>query len=147
MFNNIRLGRENAPEDEVYRAARNAFAHSFISEQKEGYESLAGERGDRLSGGQKQRIAIARAFLRNAPILILDEATSALDAQSEEEIQRALNSLVVGKTVIIIAHRFSTIRLADRIFVFDKGRIIAHGAHAELYNHDPLYTELYDKQR
>ncbi len=146
LFNNIRLGRENASENDVYIAARNAFAHSFISELEEGYQSLAGERGDRLSGGQKQRIAIARAFLRNSPILILDEATSALDAQSEEEIQRALNSLVIGKTVIIIAHRFSTIRLADRIFIFDKGRLIAHGAHNELYEHSPLYTELYDKQ-
>lgn len=146
LFNNIRLGRENASEEDVYLAARNAFAHSFISELEEGYQTLAGERGDRLSGGQKQRIAIARAFLRNSPILILDEATSALDAQSEEEIQRALNSLVIGKTVIIIAHRFSTIRLADRIFVFDKGKLIANGAHGELYNRSPLYTELYDKQ-
>ena len=146
LFSNIRLGRENASEEDVYQAARNAFAHSFISELEEGYQTLAGERGDRLSGGQKQRIAIARAFLRNSPILILDEATSALDAQSEEEIQRALNSLVIGKTVIIIAHRFSTIRLADRIFVFDKGRLIANGAHGELYKRSPLYTELYDKQ-
>ena len=107
---------------------------------------MAGERGGQLSGGQRQRIAIARAFLRNSPILILDEATSALDSHSEEEIQKALGSLVVGKTVIIIAHRFSTIRLADEIMVFENGELVASGSHDKLYQADPLYTALYTKQ-
>ena len=146
LFNNIHLGRPDATEQEVYEAARNAFADEFIREMDKGYNTLAGERGERLSGGQRQRIAIARAFLRNAPILILDEATSALDAQSEEAIQNALSKLVKGKTVIIIAHRFSTIRLADSIFVFENGHITATGSHDELYNRNSLYTQLYNKQ-
>jgi len=146
LYNNILLGRPDATEEEVYEAARNAFAHDFISSMDEGYQTLAGERGDRLSGGQKQRIAIARAFLRNAPILILDEATSALDAQSEEKIQKALSRLVQGKTVLVIAHRFSTIRMADRIFVFNHGRLDATGTHDELYASSEVYRDLYDKQ-
>ncbi|HPG17781.1 MAG TPA: ATP-binding cassette domain-containing protein, partial [Opitutaceae bacterium] len=111
-----------------------------------GYDTLVGERGGRLSGGQRQRIALARAFLRNAPILILDEATSALDTESEAFIQKALQKLVVGKTVLIIAHRFSTIRDASMILVFDKGSIVAQGNHASLYSGNELYRGLYDKQ-
>src|SRR6185503_10501335 len=103
--------------------------------------------GSQLSGGQKQRLAIARAFLRNAPILILDEATSALDSESEAAIQRALKNLVVGKTVLIIAHRFSTIRDASLILVFDRGEIVASGSHAELHAVNPLYKSLYDRQQ
>lgn len=147
LFNNILIGKPNATEEEVYHAARSAFAHNFISELDKGYQTMAGERGGRLSGGQRQRIAIARAFLRNSPILILDEATSALDSHSEEEIQKALSSLVIGKTVIIIAHRFSTIRLADSILVFENGNLLASGPHDQLYKADPLYTALYNKQR
>lgn len=146
LFNNILIGRPEASHEEVYQAARDAFAHDFITAFEKGYETLAGERGDQLSGGQRQRIAIARAFLRNSPILILDEATSALDSQSEEEIQNALNLLVKGKTVIVIAHRFSTIRLADSIFVFQDGNLLAAGSHNELYQTEPLYTSLYNKQ-
>ncbi len=112
-----------------------------------GYDTIVGERGGRLSGGQKQRIALARAFLRNAPLLILDEATSALDTQSEQMIQAALKKLMVGRTVLIIAHRFSTIRDASKILVFDHGRIVATGSHAELYAGNPLYKMLYDGQR
>jgi subfamily B ATP-binding cassette protein MsbA len=108
---------------------------------------MVGERGARLSGGQKQRLALARAFLRNAPILILDEATSALDSESEAAIQLALKKLVVGKTVLIIAHRFSTIRDATKILVFDQGAIIAAGTHAELHANQPLYRSLYDRQQ
>jgi subfamily B ATP-binding cassette protein MsbA len=108
---------------------------------------MVGERGSLLSGGQKQRIAIARAFLRNAPILILDEATSALDSDSEAAVQDALRQLVVGKTVLIIAHRFSTIRDATTILVFDQGRIMAQGTHAELYAANALYKSLYDRQQ
>ena len=107
---------------------------------------MVGERGALLSGGQKQRLALARAFLRNAPILILDEATSALDSQSEQFIQEALRKLVVGKTVLIIAHRFSTIRDASMILVFDRGQVVATGTHAELYAASPLYKSLYDRQ-
>lgn len=144
--NNIRLGRQDATDAEVEAAAKHAFAHDFICEFDEGYETLVGERGTRLSGGQKQRIAIARAFLRNAPILILDEATSALDSESEEMVQKALIELVKGRTVFIIAHRFSTIKLADRIMVFEQGVLRNTGTHAELYAVDALYKNLYDRQ-
>ena len=144
--NNIRLGRMDATDEEVEAAARNAFAHEFIAGFDDGYEIVVGERGTRLSGGQRQRIAIARAFLKNSPVLIMDEATSSLDSESEEKIQLALNQLVQGRTVILIAHRFSTIRMADQIFVMDAGRIRAAGAHADLYGTDELYTTLYDKQ-
>jgi subfamily B ATP-binding cassette protein MsbA len=143
---NIRLGRQDATDDEVFEAAQQAFADDFIKEQPNGYQTIVGERGTRLSGGQKQRIAIARAFLRNAPILILDEATSALDSESERMIQKALDKLVVGKTVLIIAHRFSTIKNATQILVFESGNIIDEGSHADLYASCPLYKSLYDQQ-
>ena len=144
--NNIRLGRVDATDAEVEQAAQQAFAHDFIMAFDEGYDTLVGERGTRLSGGQKQRVAIARAFLRNAPILILDEATSALDSESEEMVQKALVDLVQGRTVFIIAHRFSTIKLASRIMVFDQGILRNAGTHAELYASDDLYKSLYDRQ-
>ncbi|HXA79834.1 MAG TPA: ATP-binding cassette domain-containing protein, partial [Opitutaceae bacterium] len=112
----------------------------------QGYDTIVGERGSKLSGGQKQRIAIARAFLRNAPILILDEATSALDSESEAAIQKALKKLMANKTVLIIAHRFSTIRDASMILVFNQGRIVGQGNHDELYRSSALYKLLYDGQ-
>jgi subfamily B ATP-binding cassette protein MsbA len=143
---NLLLGRESATRAEVEQAARDAFAHDFILAQPNGYDTIVGERGSQLSGGQKQRIALARAFLRNAPILILDEATSALDSESEAMIQLALKKLVVGKTVLIIAHRFSTIRDATKILVFDRGEVVASGSHAELYAGNGLYKSLYDQQ-
>ena len=146
IFNNLLLGRPDASRDEVIAAAKNAFADKFINEFPDGYDTIVGERGARLSGGQKQRLAVARAFLRNAPILILDEATSALDSQSEQMIQEALKHLVVGKTVLIIAHRFSTIRDASMILVFDKGSVVANGPHRELYEENGLYRQLYDRQ-
>jgi ATP-binding cassette, subfamily B, bacterial MsbA len=146
LFSNILIGRPDATEEEVYQAARDAHAHEFIVGFEKGYETMAGERGGQLSGGQRQRIAIARAFLRNSPILILDEATSALDSHSEEEIQKALTTLIQGKTVIIIAHRFSTIRLANKILVFDNGHLLASGSHDQLYQKNALYTALYNKQ-
>ncbi|MEM9160224.1 MAG: ABC transporter ATP-binding protein [Verrucomicrobiota bacterium] len=147
IFENIKLGRQDATEQEIVAAAKNAFADEFIVEMESGYETIVGERGTRLSGGQKQRIAIARAFLRNAPILILDEATSALDSEGEKKIQQALDKLVIGKTVLIIAHRFSTIRSATQILVFKDGRIIDSGKHSELYNRCALYNKLYDQQQ
>jgi subfamily B ATP-binding cassette protein MsbA len=147
IYNNLLVGRAEATRDEVLAATQDAFAHDFITTMlPQGYDTIVGERGSQLSGGQKQRIAIARAFLRNAPILILDEATSALDSESEAAIQAALKKLVVGKTVIIIAHRFSTIRGASMILVFDHGRIVGQGSHAELYRSNSLYKSLYDRQ-
>ncbi|HEY5228828.1 MAG TPA: ABC transporter ATP-binding protein, partial [Opitutaceae bacterium] len=147
VYNNLLLGRLDATPEEVKAAARDAHADEFISAFPQGYDTVVGERGARLSGGQKQRLAVARAFLRNAPILILDEATSALDSQSEQMIQDALRKLVVGKTVLIIAHRFSTIRDASLILVFDQGSIVAQGNHGQLYADNGLYRELYDRQR
>ncbi len=147
VHNNLLLGRLDASPEEVRTAAANAHADEFIRSFPGGYDTVVGERGARLSGGQKQRIAIARAFLRNAPILILDEATSALDSQSEQMVQDALQRLVVGKTVLIIAHRFSTIRYASLILVFDGGSIVARGSHSELYSANGLYQSLYDRQR
>jgi subfamily B ATP-binding cassette protein MsbA len=147
IYNNLLFGRPDATREEVEHAAKAAFAHDFILSLPNGYETLAGERGTQLSGGQKQRIALARAFLRQAPILILDEATSALDSESEAYIQRALKELMVGKTVLIIAHRFSTIRDASTILVFQDARIVAQGSHDSLYESNALYKSLYDRQR
>ena len=146
IYNNILLSLPNAKKEEVEEAARKAFAHLFIEEFEHGYATIVGSRGTRLSGGQRQRIALARAFLKNAPILILDEATSSLDAESENIIQQALEQLVQGKTVIVIAHRFSTIQMADRILVFDRGRLIATGSHDILMKTNDLYATLYSRQ-
>lgn len=142
---NIRLGRKDASDHEVAEAARVAQIHDFILSCPKGYDTLAGERGALLSGGQKQRIALARAFLRNAPILLLDEATSALDSESEKGVQQALAEVSKGKTVFTIAHRFSTIRDADRVLLFEKGKIIADGTFDELLK-NPLFKSLYDNQ-
>jgi subfamily B ATP-binding cassette protein MsbA len=146
IYHNLLLGRADASREEVEQAARDAFAHDFICKFPQGYDTPVGERGALVSGGQKQRLAIARAFLRNAPILILDEATSALDSESEVAIQTALAKLVIGKTVLIIAHRFSTIRAASLILLFADGRIAATGDHAQLYAGNSLYKSLYDGQ-
>jgi ATP-binding cassette, subfamily B, bacterial MsbA len=142
ILENIRIGRPDASDSQVREAARKAHAEDFILGLPEGYETRVGERGDLLSGGQRQRIAIARAFLKDAPILILDEATSALDTESESMIQQALAGLVRGRTTLIIAHRFSTIRVADRILVFQGGRIIADGNHEQLAAGDPTYLAM-----
>ena len=143
---NIRMGRLAATDAEVEQAARRAHVHEFIAAQPEGYATMVGERGNTLSGGQRQRIAIARAFLKDAPILILDEATSALDSESEAAIQEALRELVKGRTAFMIAHRFSSIRHATRILVFHEGRIVADGPHAALHAGNAIYRELYDHQ-
>ncbi len=144
--NNLRFGNLDATEQEIEEAAALAHAHDFIMATPQGYDTTVGERGMRLSGGQRQRLAIARAFLRQAPILILDEATSALDTESEGAVQLALQELIKGKTVLIIAHRFSTIRLADRILLLDQGQLRAEGTHDQLYPRDALYRSLYDHQ-
>ncbi len=143
---NIRLGRQNATDAEIEAAARRAHIHDFIAAQPNGYATQVGERGNSLSGGQRQRIAIARAFLKDAPILILDEATSALDSESEAAVQDALRELVKGRTTFMIAHRFSSIRHASRILVFEHGRIVADGPHEKLYAASAAYRELYDRQ-
>ena len=139
---NIRIGKQDATRAEIEAAAKKAYAHDFITAMPDGYETSVGERGDLLSGGQRQRIAIARAFLKDAPILILDEATSALDTESEAAVQQALAELVKGRTTLIIAHRFSTIRIADRILVFREGRIVSDGSHEQLRDLDPTYRSM-----
>ena len=146
IFKNIQFGRLNATPEEVYEAARTAFAHDFIIAQPDGYETVIGDKGMMLSGGQQQRLAIARALLKNAPILLLDEATSALDSESEKQIQSALERLAQGRTVIAIAHRLSTILSADQIVVMDQGRIKEIGTHAELLEQSGHYRRLYDLQ-
>jgi ATP-binding cassette, subfamily B, bacterial MsbA len=143
---NIRMGRLNATDAEVEQAARRAHIHDFVAAQPQGYATMVGERGATLSGGQRQRIAIARAFLKDAPLLILDEATSALDSESEAAVQAALTELVKGRLTFMIAHRFSSIRSATRILVFEEGRIVADGPHSTLYASSPAYRELYDRQ-
>ncbi|MEX5730002.1 ATP-binding cassette subfamily B protein [Rhodovulum iodosum] len=139
---NIRFGRPEATDAEVEAAARAAAAHDFLTELPEGYDSYVGERGIMLSGGQKQRIAIARAILRDAPVLLLDEATSALDAESERAVQHAVDELSADRTTLIVAHRLATVKKADRILVFDEGRIVAEGTHDALVAEGGLYARL-----
>ena len=143
---NIAYGKPEASNKEIEEAARRANAHDFISKCPQGYDTIIGDRGVKISGGERQRIAIARALLKNAPILILDEATSQLDSTSERIVQEALDSLVTGRTVFMIAHRLSTIRNADRIVVLDKGAIVEQGTHSQLLEKKGLYKRLYDAQ-
>ncbi len=140
---NIAFGRPSASEEEIIEAAKRAYAHDFIMELPDRYDTLLGERGLNLSGGQRQRIAIARAILKDPPILILDEATSALDTVSEALVQKALNQLMRDRTTVVVAHRLSTIRNADQIIVLDRGRIVARGTHEELLETSPEYQGLY----
>jgi subfamily B ATP-binding cassette protein MsbA len=146
VANNIAYGQQQASRDAIEEAARKAHAHDFIMQLPEGYDTIIGERGLRLSGGQCQRLAIARAMLRNPPILILDEATSALDTESERQVQAALDELMAHRTVFAIAHRLSTIAHADRIIVLEKGEIAEQGSHEELLALNGLYKYLYDLQ-
>jgi len=143
---NIAYGQPDIKASVVEQAARNALAHDFILRMPQGYDTVIGEKGFRLSGGERQRLAIARAILKNAPILILDEATSALDAESESLVQAAIANLMQNRTVMVIAHRLSTIRRANRIAVLEEGRITAIGSHDELLNTSPTYQRLYQLQ-
>jgi subfamily B ATP-binding cassette protein MsbA len=146
LRNNIAYGQPGVSQKEVEAAASAALAHDFITELPQGYETVIGEKGVRLSGGERQRIAIARALLKNSPILILDEATSALDSESEALVQSALHNLMTGRTVIVIAHRLSTVRRADRIAVVENGAIADIGTHEELMQKLGTYRRLYDLQ-
>jgi len=143
---NIRYGMMDADDQAVVEAARQAYADEFINKLPEGYDTTIGERGVRLSGGQRQRICVARALLRDAPILILDEATSALDTESEAMVQKALANLMENRTTLVIAHRLSTIMHADRIVVLDQGRVVETGSHQELLLKDGAYRNLYQMQ-
>jgi len=146
IANNIRYGKPDATMEEVTAAAQAAFAHDFIQQLPQGYDTNIGDRGLRLSGGQRQRICIARALLKNAPILILDEATSALDTESEQMVQRALDNLMVNRTTFVIAHRLSTVLHADRIVVLEGGRIVESGIHDDLVTNSGLYSRLHALQ-
>jgi subfamily B ATP-binding cassette protein MsbA len=143
---NIAYGRFGASLAEIEEAARAAAADAFIRELPQGYDTMVGEHGVRLSGGQRQRIAIARAMLKDAPILLLDEATSALDSEAERQVQRALNTLIRGRTTLVIAHRLSTVQGADLICVVDRGRIVETGGHSELLARGGLYARLHAMQ-
>jgi ATP-binding cassette subfamily B protein len=146
VLENLRYGRPEATEEEVYRAAEAARCLEFIHRLPQGFDTIVGERGLKLSGGERQRLAIARAFLRNAPIILLDEATSALDTESEQLIQDALARLIKGRTVVAIAHRLSTLAAFDRIIVMDRGRIIEDGTAAELMRLEGTYAGMFTRQ-
>jgi len=141
VANNIRFGRPDAPMEEVIAAAKKACAYDFIMALPEGFDTVIGEGGASLSGGEKQRISIARAIMKDAPVIILDEATANVDPENEAELVEAIGSLTAHKTVIMIAHRLKTVRTADRIFVVDRGRIVQEGRHEELAKEEGIYRD------
>jgi subfamily B ATP-binding cassette protein MsbA len=147
IFNNIAFGMQHVNEQDVIKAAKIANAHDFIMQTENGYQTTIGERGSKLSGGQRQRLSIARAVLKNPPILILDEATSALDSESERLVQDALNNLMKNRTSVVIAHRLSTIQHADEIIVIQGGQIVERGKHDELIGQSGLYRKLNEIQK
>jgi ABC-type multidrug transport system fused ATPase/permease subunit len=143
---NIRLGNSDADDEAVYAAAKAAYAHDFILALPKGYDTVTGERGVRLSGGQRQRVAIARAILKNAPVLILDEAVANLDAESERYIRLALREQLAHRTILMVAHRLSTIMSADKLIVLNRGRVVQTGSHGELINREGFYRDLVSNQ-
>lgn len=145
--NNIRFGNPDATREEIIAAAKKARCHDFIEALPDGYDTVVGEGGSTLSGGEKQRISIARAILKNAPIVLLDEATASIDPDNEKHIQEAINALVQDKTLIIIAHRLSTIKRADQILVIDDGRIVERGTHEELLANERQYKNLWQRRQ
>lgn len=147
IFNNIRIGKPDATDEEVYAAAKATFCDEIVKRQPDGYDTLLGENGGTLSGGERQRISIARALLKDAPIILLDEATASLDPENEVEVQKALVALIKGKTVIMIAHRLRTIVDADQIFVLQDGKLVEHGKHAQLMEKNGVYEKLYSIQK
>ena len=147
VMNNIRLGNPNATDDQVIAAAKAAYCDEFVREMPDGYQTVLGENGSTLSGGERQRISIARALLKNAPIILLDEATASLDPENEVLVQKAIAKLVEGKTVIMIAHRLRTVVDADQILVLDNGRLVEHGTHDELMKKNGLYHKLFHIQQ
>jgi subfamily B ATP-binding cassette protein MsbA len=146
IANNIRLGKADAPDEEIIQAAKVANAHNFIVQKEHGYESNIGDRGTKLSGGERQRLTIARALIKNPPILILDEATSSLDTESERLVQDAINNMMQNRTSIVIAHRLSTIRHADEIIVLQRGKIVERGTHDQLLSQNGFYKRLVEMQ-
>ena len=147
IYNNIRIGNMEATEEQVLAAARAACCDEFVNSLPDGYQTMLGENGSTLSGGERQRISIARALLKNAPIVLLDEATASLDPENEVLIQRAISKLIEDKTVIVIAHRLRTVAGADKIIVLDKGRAVEEGTHKELMGKKGLYERLYTIQQ
>ena len=143
---NIAYGVEGASEEQILAAAKAAHAAEFIERMPDGYQTLVGERGVRLSGGQKQRLSIARAILRNTPVLILDEATSAVDTETEAEIKKAIDELAGTRTILVIAHRLSTVRRADQILVLEEGKVVESGRHEELLKKNGVYKKLCEVQ-
>ena len=139
IANNIRFGRESASIDEVMDAAKKACCHDFISRLPDGYDTVIGEGGESLSGGEKQRISIARAIMKDSPVIILDEATANVDPENEKELTEAIKALMENKTIIMIAHRLKTVRHADQILVVDSGKIVQKGRHEELIKQDGIY--------
>ena len=147
IANNIRFGKPEAPMEEVIAASRKACCHEFIMKLPNGYDTVIGENGASLSGGEKQRISIARAIMKDAPIIILDEATANVDPENEKELMEAVEALTKEKTILMIAHRLKTVRNADQIFVVDKGRIVQSGTHEELIRQEGIYQRFVDSRK
>ena len=147
IANNIRFGRPDAPMDDVIAAAKKACCHDFIMALPDGYDTVVGENGASLSGGEKQRISIARAIMKDAPVIILDEATANVDPENEKDLMEAISALTEEKTILMIAHRLKTVRNADQIFVVDKGRIVQHGTHDALMKQGGVYRRFVDSRR